>query len=347
MPVALFRADASASMGVGHAMRTLALAQAWVAQGGRAVYAMACGVPGFEGKISAAGAEFAGIDSEPGGAHDAHLTAELARLAGADWLVVDGYQFGAAYHQTVNGGGWRSLVVDDEGLAGRYEEDIVLNQNFHASESLYANRAGRTRLLLGPEYALIQRDFFRWRSRVRENPPVARKILVTMGGGDLNNVTRKVVEALCLTSIGQMEARVVIGGANPHYDSVMEAARRGGPSIRVETDIGDMGEAMVWADIAVTAGGSSIYELAFLGTPFIMITTAENQKPVERAITRLGAGLCLGWHDGLSPERISGQIKTAAFSQSARGSSLERMSELVDGQGAARAAQAMHEALRK
>jgi spore coat polysaccharide biosynthesis predicted glycosyltransferase SpsG len=308
---------------------------------------MACGVPGFEGKISAAGGEFAGIDSEPGGAHDAELTGALARSAGADWLIVDGYQFGAAYRQAVNGGGWRTLVVDDEGLAGRYEEDIVLNQNFHASESLYANRGERTRLLLGAQYALIQRDFFRWRGGGRENPPIARRILVTMGGGDLNNVTLKVVEALCLVSIGQMEARVAIGGANPHYDSVLEAAGRGGPSIRVQTDIGDMGEAMVWADIAVTAGGSSIYELAFLGTPFIMITTAENQKPVQRAITRLGAGLCLGWHDGLSPERIAGQIETAAFSQSARGSLVERMSELVDGHGAARVTQAMQEAFRK
>jgi spore coat polysaccharide biosynthesis predicted glycosyltransferase SpsG len=237
------------------------------------------------------------------------------------------------------------MAVDDEGRAGRYEADIVLNQNFHASESLYANRAERTRLLLGPEYALIQRDFLKWRGRVRENTPTARRILVTMGGGDLSNVTRKAVEALCLTSIERMEARIVIGGANPNYESVMEAAVRGGPSLRVETNIGDMAEAMAWADIAVTAGGSSLFELAFLKTPFIMITTADNQKPVERAITRLGAGSCLGWHDGVSPERIAEEMQTVAFSQSARGMMMERMSELVDGQGAMRVAQAMAEAL--
>ena len=346
MPVALFRADASASMGVGHAMRTLALAQAWVEQGGRAVYAMACGVPGFGGKVAAAGAEFAEIDATPGGANDMELTVALARSVRADWLVVDGYQFGSAYHQTVGCGGWRMLALDDEGRVGRYDSDIVLNQNLHASESLYTNRAGRTRLLLGPEYALIQRDFFKWRGRGGGNQPIARRILVTMGGGDLSNVTRKAVEALLMTNIERMEARVVIGGANPNYDSVMEAALRGGSSIRVETDIRDMGEAMAWADIAVTAGGSSIYELAFLGTPFIMITTADNQKPVERAITRFGAGLCLGWHEDVSPERISDEIRVAAFSQTARGKLIERMSELVDGLGAVRVTRAMAEVLR-
>jgi spore coat polysaccharide biosynthesis predicted glycosyltransferase SpsG len=307
---------------------------------------MACGVPGFTEKITAAGAEFAKIGAEPGGAHDVELTVALASSVKADWLVVDGYQFGAAYHQAVNVGGWRMLALDDEGRAGRYEADIVLNQNLHASESLYANRSARTRLLLGPEYALIQRSFFKWRGLGRGNPPIARRVLVTMGGGDLGNITRKAVEALLMTNIEGMEARVALGGANPNYDSVMEAALRGGPSIRVETDIRDMGEAMAWADIAVTAGGSSIYELFFLGTPFIMITTAENQKPVERAISRLGAGLCLGWHEDVSPERISGELKTVAFSQTARGTLIKRMSELVDGLGAARVAQAMAEAFR-
>lgn len=345
MPVALFRADASASMGVGHAMRTLALAQAWTAQGGRAVYAMACGISGFGEKVTATGAEFVKIGAEPGSERDAALTVSLAQSVGADWLAVDGYQFGAAYHQAVSGGGWRMLALDDEGRAGRYDADIVLNQNLHASESLYTNKATRTRLLLGPQYALIARDFFKWRRQGRANPPIARRILVTMGGGDLSDVTRKVVEALRMTSIEGMEARVAIGGANPHYDSVMEAALRGGPPIRVETDIRDMGEAMSWADVAVTAGGSSIYELFFLGTPFIMITTADNQKPVEAAVARFGAGSCLGWHEGVSPERISEELKTLAFSQTARGMQVERMSGLVDGLGAVRVAQAMAEAL--
>lgn len=346
MSVAVFRADASSRIGVGHAMRTLALAQEWIAQGGRAVYALARSVPGLAEKITAAGAELANIDAEPGSAHDAELTAALASSAGTHWLVVDGYQFDAAYRKTAGKGGWRMLTVDDEGLAGRYETDIVLNQNFHASETLYANRTERTQLLLGPEYALIQRDFFKWRVRGRENPSIARRILVTMGGGDLNNVTRKAVEAICLANIEEMEARVVIGGANPNYESVMESASRGGPFIRVETDIGDMAEAMAWADIAVTAGGSSLFELAFLRTPFIMITTADNQKPVERAVTRLGAGVCLGWHDGVSPEKIAERMEELAFSQSARGMLMERMSELVDGEGSARVVGAMAEAIR-
>ncbi|MBF0292982.1 MAG: UDP-2,4-diacetamido-2,4,6-trideoxy-beta-L-altropyranose hydrolase [Nitrospinae bacterium] len=341
MPVAIFRADASASMGVGHAMRTLALAQAWIAQGGVAIYAMVCGVSGFAEKIKASGSQMDGINAEPGSMRDAELTAGLARSAGADWLVVDGYQFGAAYHKAVNSGGWRELIVDDEGLAGSYEADMVLNQNFHASESLYVNRGGGTRLLLGPEYALIQRDFFKWRELSRTSPPVARRILVTMGGGDLNNVTRKVVEALGLMSAGLTEARVVIGGANPNYDSVTEAARSAGPSIRVETDIVEMGEAMTWADIAITAGGSSIYELAFLGTPFIMITTADNQKPVEQALIRLGASPCLGWHDGLSPEKIARALEGFAVSQSSRLAMAGRMASLVDGQGSVRVVRTM------
>jgi spore coat polysaccharide biosynthesis predicted glycosyltransferase SpsG len=306
---------------------------------------MACGVPGFEEKITAAGAEFVQIDAEPGGEHDVELTVALARSVKAGWLAVDGYQFGAAYHQKVSGGGWRMLALDDEGRAGRYEADIVLNQNLHASENLYANRATRTRLLLGPQYALIQRGFFKWRVAGRAIAPVARRILVTMGGGDSGNVTRKVVQALLVANIEGMEARVIIGGANPNYESVMETAVRGGLSIRVETDIRDMGEAMAWADIAVTAGGSSIYEILFLGTPFIMLTTADNQKPVELAITRLGSGLCLGWSDDASPEKISEAIKTTAISQTARETLIKRMSGLVDGLGASRVAQAMEEAL--
>src|ERR1700733_11042670 len=157
-------------MGTGHAMRCLALAQAWQDAGGCCIFAMADVTPAVRRKVEEASCEVVAAQAEAGSTDDATQFIRLAQERNATRVVVDGYQFGADYQRALKSAGLRILFIDDYGHAGHYSADLVLNQNVSADERLYANRESYTRLLPGPRYALLRREFNAWRDHKREIP---------------------------------------------------------------------------------------------------------------------------------------------------------------------------------
>jgi UDP-2,4-diacetamido-2,4,6-trideoxy-beta-L-altropyranose hydrolase len=334
----LIRADAGIEIGTGHVMRCLALAQGWREAGGDAVVAMATGAPSLEKRLAEEGFEFERLAAEPGSSEDAAAAARLAQEKGASWVVVDGYHFGYDYQRALKDAGLRVLFVDDNGHAGRYCADIVLNQNLHADEAMYADREPHTRLLLGTRYVLLRREFLKWKAWRREIPDVARKLLVTMGGAGPENVTLKVVEALAQVRVNGLEAVVAVGGGNPHHDGLCAAAADSPASIRVERDVRDMPELMAWADVAVSAAGSTCWELAFMGLPQITIVTAENQELVGAALAAMGPVIGLGRLTNRSAVDVSSRLSKLCAAAPRRRAMSSGAREQVDGQGAERVA---------
>ena len=267
----VIRADADSRLGTGHVMRCLALAQAWQDAGGRALFLMAPAPPALKTRLLSEGMEVLALEHGSGSPEDARETAQLARSRGADWVVVDGYHFGADYQRLIKDSGLRLLCIDDYGHAAHYSADLVLNQNINATEELYPSREANTRLLLGTRYVLLRREFWPWRGWRREIPAVARKVLVTLGGGDPDNVTLKVIQALAQVEIEGLEAVVVVGAANPHLQELQAVVKDLPFPIRLESNVTNMPELMAWADVAITAGGSTCWESAFMGLPALRL----------------------------------------------------------------------------
>ena len=189
----LFRTDASVQIGTGHVMRRLALAQAWQDAGGRAMFAMAETTPAVWARLEAESCDVLSVSCDAGTAEDSLKTIALAREKSADWIVVDGYQFRADYQRALKAAGCKILFVDDYGHAAHYSADLVLNQNAGAEAQLYVHRESHTRLLLGPRYCLLRREFSSWRNWKREIPQACRQLLVMMGGSDADNLTARVI----------------------------------------------------------------------------------------------------------------------------------------------------------
>ncbi len=332
----VFRADGNARIGTGHVMRSLALAQAWQDQGGRAVFLMDLKAPALGSRLQSEGMEVVFLSSPPGTAGDADEATELARRLGAGWVVVDGYHFGAAYQRQVREAGLKLLFIDDIGSAGENYADLILNQNLHAQADLYPRRDAGARLLLGPLYTLLRREFGPWRDRQRQIAPAARKVLVTLGGGDPDNITSKVMQALGQMEWEGLEVLVVVGASNPHHQELRSAGRRMPHSLRLEQNVTNMPELMAWADLAITAGGSTCWELAFMGLPGLIIILADNQRPVGQWLGQAGVGVNLGWHASLSPGQISQAALRLLASPEIRGEMALKGQALVDGEGAAR-----------
>jgi len=322
-------------IGSGHVMRCLALAQAWGDAGGRAIFAMAQAAPAVEERLRNEGFEVARVGAQVASVADAEETAELAHQRGAAWVVVDGYEFGAEYQASLKSYGMKVLFIDDNGHAAHYSADLVLNQNTHASESLYSNREPYTRLLLGSRYVLLRHEFERWRNWKREIPVHGRKILITMGGSDPDDLTSRAIQALMEARIEGLEAMVVVGGSNPHLESLQRLAVECGESVRLLRDPSNIPDLMAWADLAVIAGGGTLWELLFMGCPVLSYARNPVQAQIISQLSEEGILEGLGYPQESSRAGTTALVELAnSQERRARCSRLAR--ERIDGHGAGR-----------
>jgi UDP-2,4-diacetamido-2,4,6-trideoxy-beta-L-altropyranose hydrolase len=271
-------------------MRCLALAEAWQDTGGETFFISACEAPAIEDRLKKEGMPVLHIRHEAGSFGDADETVRIALEHGADWIVVDGYHFGAEYQKTIKDAGLSLLFIDDYGHADHYYADIVLNQNIYADLSLYKKYEPYTRFLLGMKYVLLRREFLKYSDWHRDIPKVARKILVTLGGSDPDNVTLKVIEAVKTVGLDGLEVKVVVGGANPHFDLIHEMVKDLSNFTLIK-NADNMPELMAWADVGLSAGGSTCWELAFMGLPSILYPIAENQKIITQELYKICAAV--------------------------------------------------------
>jgi UDP-2,4-diacetamido-2,4,6-trideoxy-beta-L-altropyranose hydrolase len=332
----IFRSDTSAQIGTGHVMRCLALAQAWNAQSGKTTFVMAGQSSALEARLRSEDIDVVYLSAKVGSNEDAQQTVNVSQKHAASWIVVDGYQFGSKYQKRLKSYGLKVLFVDDYGHAENYYADLVLNQNISADQNLYKSREPYTQLLLGTKYALLRREFLTWQGLVKAITPNARKILVTLGGGDPDNVTLKVLQSLSQLSINNLKIVVVIGGTNPHYERLLSFIKSLSLSISLQLNISNMPELMAWADIAIAAGGSTNWELAFMGLPSIVITLADNQKAIAAELDRQGVIINLGWHQDVTIEQISFALQELIGDRPKRETMSKKGRELVDGNGARR-----------
>jgi UDP-2,4-diacetamido-2,4,6-trideoxy-beta-L-altropyranose hydrolase len=333
----ILRADASPEIGTGHAMRCLALAQAFQEGGGRACVAMAVSTPAVEGRFAACGVDLTRIDAVPGSEEDAGAVADLARHTGAACVAVDGYHFGAGYQRALKSAGLGLLCIDDYGHASYYCADLIANQNLYAGEALYSNREPYTQLLLGTGYALLRREFWPWAGWQRKVSARAHRVLVTLGGADPANTTRQVIEAMQRVRVPGLQVRVAVGGSSPHL-AALQAWEHGGLAGRLSlsVDAPNMPELMAWADVAVSAAGTTCWELALMQLPALLLVLAENQRPNAEALSAHGAAVNLGWHADLSPVDLAGAVEGLLGSLALRQHMSRQAGRLVDGRGGQR-----------
>lgn len=322
-------------------MRCLALAQAWQDAGGAVTFVMATDVPAVQARLEAEGMRVVRINAAIGSADDMAQTIQWARASNARWVVLDGYQFSAENQRALKQAGFSLLWIDDNGDATHYYADIVLNQNLHARASLYTHREPYTELLLGTRYVLLRREFLKWREWRREIPKVARKVLVTLGGSDPDNVTLMVIKALEQVKVDGLEAVVVVGASHPHIHELTQIVQASPIPIRLEINALNMPALMAWADVAITGAGSTCWEFAFMGLPSTILVLAENQKQIGEYLDAQGVAIHLGVGQNIRASDAS-QSLAGLLTDFERRSTMSRNGRLlVDGQGAVRVATEM------
>src|SRR5438045_8522474 len=101
-------------------------------------------------------------------------------------------------------------------------------------------------------------------SQRRQLPPNAHRLLVTMGGSDPENVMEKILRGLSQCRTLKLEVRAIVGAANPHTKALQKVAHESGLEICLEEKVADMSAMMAWAELAITAAGTTTWEWAFM-----------------------------------------------------------------------------------
>jgi UDP-2,4-diacetamido-2,4,6-trideoxy-beta-L-altropyranose hydrolase len=330
----VIRADTSAQIGTGHVMRCLALSQRWRDQGGQAIFVLATKSHSLEARLILEGMEVVYLSGEAGSNQDAQQTIDFCQQFSAQWIILDGYHFGASYQKAIKNFGVSLLYFDDNGHADHYYADLILNQNISANIVLYQSREPYTQLLLGTQYVLLRKEFLAWKNWQRVINPIASKILVTLGGSDPDNVTLKVIQALQQVNSDNLEVIVVVGGSSLHYEKLQAEVSESTILIALQRDVSNMPELMAWADIAIAAGGSTIWELAFMGLPSVVITIAENQIAIATELDARNLIVHLGWYQQITLEQVGLAIEELIDKSNQREEMSKKGRELVDGNGA-------------
>lgn len=349
----LIRADASLNIGTGHIMRCLALAQYLQNHQINPIFICVELPDKLQRRLINEKIKFILIDAELGSNQDAQISINLAQKYQAHWLIIDGYQFNSEYQKQLKEAGFKILFFDDYGHCNYYYADLVLNQNFGANKELYKNRESYTKLLLGSDYTLLRKEFLSWQQWQREIKPYANKILVTMGGSDPDNVTLKVIQALSLIFEspddppqpplvrGDLEVVVIVGGSNPHFDSLKSYCDTLPFNLTLKQNVANMTELMGWGDMAICAGGSTNWELAFMGLPSIIITVAYNQREIAQNLADMGLIISLGWWENITIDMLKNAILGLISDKNKRAKMSYLGKTLIDGQGCDRIFQAM------
>jgi UDP-2,4-diacetamido-2,4,6-trideoxy-beta-L-altropyranose hydrolase len=336
------RADAGPTTGAGHVMRCLALMQAWRARGGKVWFATAACPDRLVNRVQAeALARVERITSQQAGLSDADETAAIAERLGAQWIVVDGYDFQAGYVRRMQARGARVLLLDDLGQRSTTGAAILLNQNLHAAAALYETENPSTQRLIGLDYFLLRSEFWPWRGWVRALSAQARSIGIALGAADPTDQTRRLIRALDSESFAGINFEVVVGAANLRRDEICAEASSAKGQFRVHVDIVDMASFLASIDMLISSAGVTAWEAAFLSTPMLLATVGPQERMLAQSLAAANACICLGPLESVTDAAIASRVIALAKDHSARAALASGCAGLIDGRGPERVIDAM------
>jgi UDP-2,4-diacetamido-2,4,6-trideoxy-beta-L-altropyranose hydrolase len=320
----VIQADSGAASGLGHVQRCLALAAALAERGAECSFLVTELVPVRE-RIERAGFR----------AHE--LGAGSAEELAATVVVVDSYRVDELYLRRLRKAGIAVVLIDDH-ASFPVPSQLCVNGGANAESLPYRQAFGDTRFLLGPRYAMLRPEL--WDAAAREPAERTANVLLTLGGSDPHGLAPRLLRALDDVE-ADFAVTLVVGPYFPDRNGLGRGCRR---ELTLLDAPASLVEPMRAADLAVSAAGQTVYELARLGVPTVAVEIAENQRAGLAALARRGAVRAAGraGDPGLA-EAVAAAVRELVADTAGRRALAAAAGSLLDGQGARRVAAAICE----
>ncbi|MDO5154443.1 MAG: UDP-2,4-diacetamido-2,4,6-trideoxy-beta-L-altropyranose hydrolase [Eubacteriales bacterium] len=193
-------------------------------------------------------------------------------------LLLDSYFVTKDYLQKLSQ--CTKIVYIDDLCAFAYSVHTLVNyyvfgdiENYHKK---YAEEAvDMPHILIGGSYIPLREEFAYQPFEVREE---ASKVLITTGGTDQLNVAGNILERVIHDdSCMELDYHVIVGCFNQNKEHLYALSERHS-NIYLHENVTNMSEWMRLCDIAISAGGTTLYELGACGIPTICLEIASNQE---------------------------------------------------------------------
>lgn len=263
----------------------------------------------------------------------------LAEERNISRILIDSYQVTENYLKRVTAV-TKTVYLDDLGKF-TYPVDAVVCyaaywEKFHYGDRYKGTAAKR---FLGPEYTPLGKAFSNCKKK--EIKPQAENLLLLSGGTDHYDILEKMLKKIDIKSYGRID--VICGIYYPKFGSLCE--RYGAyNNVHIHKAVGDIWKYMEKADLAVTAGGTALYELCAFGTPAVSYIVADNQ---EENVKKFQEDGLIDYAGDVRRDDVAGNVweylKLYHADESLRREKSLRMQALVDGKGAGRIADILAE----
>lgn len=334
-----FRVDANDRIGIGHMMRCFAIAAELRKRRVETTFFVA-------DRTSAAMAADAGFGYYCLNTDYNHLDLEADRLLevmrskDADYLLVDSYFVTENYLKKMRQAANVAYIDDIDRFI--YPCDLLINYNIYADSLHYAERyaaAGlKTRFALGLSYMPLAAEY-------RNLQPAAHegfRVLITTGATDSPDILGHLLAEAVRQGVNETCELVCILGRYNHHAGELTRRYAGVKNIRLLEPQKTLAGLITTCDAAVTAGGTTVYELCAGGLPCVMLTLADNQSRAAAEFAREGlipyAGDVRSDMSG-TVQRILDELRRYQGDPGLRADRSRRLRQVIDGQGAARIAE--------
>lgn len=256
----------------------------------------------------------------------------FSMIENADIVIVDSYLAEHEFYKKVSETVSVSVSIDDTARID-YPKGIVINGSIYAEELNYTKRNNVT-YLLSTRYLPIRKEF--WDMPEKEIKENIESVIITFGGDDSRNMTVKVLKLL-VDNYPELTKNVIIGKGFQNTN-VLEKLKDNNTKLIYYPNAEGMKNIMLESDIAISAGGQTLYELARVGVPTIAVAVADNQMNNIIGWEKAGFIKYAGWWED---EKVQSNILMAIGLLKDAGLR-EKMTkigrELIDGFGAERIA---------
>jgi spore coat polysaccharide biosynthesis predicted glycosyltransferase SpsG len=132
-----------------------------------------------------------------------------------------------------------------------------------------------------------------------------------------------------------LEIRILVGGENPHIDTLQQLCAQA--RFQICHNVSDVPGLLAWADLVVSAAGTTCWELAYLGVPMVLVAIADNQLGIASTLAGRGIAIDVGWYsDPIVMRTITKAVTRLIEDEALRCRMSEEGRKLIDGLGAAR-----------
>ncbi len=237
------------------------------------------------------------------------------------------------FQQHIRQGGVRLMIITFRHDC-HFISDIVHNQSLLALGQRYS-AAPYTRLLLGPRYTILDDAFYNVaKKQIKDASLPVETIFLSFGGADNFNLTLKGLTALSTMREPPQRIIVAVGVLYNSLDELKKfISKNSSLNIQLHINTSEISSLMAQSNIALTSGGLTIWELACLGIPNIIISTSERERQHSLILEKMGQCYYLGHYDHVSHEQIAQAITRLMSERERRSLMSQKSKKLVDGLG--------------